>query len=58
MDSKVVSRAIHRMEAVHKRRLMHVHAMEVEAAAAVHGTEAAVKRRAMHIHGMEAGAFI
>ena len=74
MDSKVVSRAVHGMEAAVALRRIDFRRMDptckvvvqqlremdlaVEENAAVHGMEAAVKRCAIHIHGMEAGAFV
>ena len=74
MDSKVISRAVHGMEAAVALHRIDVHRMDptckvvvqqlndldlaVEENAAVHGVEAAVKRRMTHIHGMEAGAFV
>jgi len=74
MDSKVISRAIHGMEAAVALHRIDIHRMDptckvvvqqlhdldlaVEENAAVHGMDAAVNRRTAYVHGMEAGAFV
>jgi len=65
MDSKVVIRAIHGMEAAVALHMVDVRRMDPTCKVVVqqlrdldHGMEAAVKRRTIHIHGMEAGAFV